>query len=191
MKARRRTRTTRLTGRCWWLLVSVSCLAAPVASFAEEEPERPFVRSIREFHRLRDRKLSRGILRRLDAMGTPGVAALGQSLYVRDFGVHDETIQMLARKRDPRAVPPLVYKMNRFKFDYREQLPAHLALVRIGWPAVPPLIDRLDDKAAGIWISWTLRKITRETTGTQRRKWHEWWKKQKLRHPELADLPEN
>jgi len=169
------------------LEVIYRCLLKP----DEEEPERPFVRAIREFHRLRDRRLSRGILRRLDAMDAPGVAALGQSLYVKDFGVHDDTIAMLAKKRDPRAVPPLVYKMNRFKFDHREQLPAHLALVRIGWPAVPPLIDRLDDKAAGTWISWTLRKITRESTGTQKRKWHEWWKKEKARHPELAEVPED
>ena len=58
-------------------------------------------------------------------MGTPGIAALGEVIYVPDFGYHDYTIRLLAKKRDGRAVPPLVYKMNRFKFEYRVQMPAH------------------------------------------------------------------
>jgi hypothetical protein len=60
----------------------------------------------------------------------------------------------------------------------------------MGWYAVPELIDHLDDKAAGIWISWTLRKITGETMGTDKRKWHDWWKGASLHHPELFDDPE-
>ncbi len=122
------------------------CLKKP----DEQERERPFVRAIRRFHRLKDHRLTSSILNRLHAMGTEGVAALGQVLYVEDFGFHDRTIARLATKQDRRAVPPLVYKMNRFLFEYRVQLPAHQALLQIGWYAVPELIDRLDDKAAGI-----------------------------------------
>ena len=184
---RQYARRDRERGRMDALEVIYRCLQKP----DEVEPERPFVRAIREFHRLRDRPLSVGIQRRLDAMGAAGVAALGQLLYIDDFGYHALTIDMLGKKKDVRAVPPLVFKMNRFKFDYREQLPAHLALVRMGWHAVPALIERLDDRAGGTWISWTLRKITRETTGTQRRKWAEWWRKEKRKHPELDGLPED
>ena len=122
-------------------------------------------------------------------MENPGVAALGEVLYVEDFGYHDHVIGILATKPDCRAVPPLVHKMNRFRFEYRVQMPAHEALLQLGWYAVPELIDRLDDKAAGIWISWTLRKITGETMGTDKRKWHDWWKTEKTRHPELFADP--
>jgi hypothetical protein len=154
-----------------------------------DEPERPWCRAIRSFHRLENRTLSLGILQRLDAMGTPGIAALGEILYLEDFGCHTTAIQVLSTKRDRRAVPPLVFKLNRFKFEAMEQMPAHKALLAMGWYAVPELIDRLDDKAAGIWISWTLRKITGETMGTDKRKWHDWWKGESLRHPELFDDP--
>ena len=88
---------------------------------------------------------------------------------------------------DGRAVPPLVYKMNRFKFEYRVQMPAHRALMEMGWYGVPALIARLDNRAAGIWISWTLRKISGETMGTDKRKWDNWWKSEKLMHPELFE----
>jgi hypothetical protein len=162
------------------------CLERPEA----EEKERPFQRAIRAFHRLKDRALTLEIITRLDEMGREGVAALGEVIYVEDFGYHDHTIALLAEKRDGRAVPPLVYKMNRFKFEYRVQLPAHEALLRLGWYAVPELIDRLDNKAAGIWISWTLRKITGETMGTDKRKWHDWWKRERVRHPELFEDPD-
>jgi hypothetical protein len=154
------------------------------------EPERPWCRAIRRFHELKERKLTLSILARLDAMGTPGIAALGEVIYVEDFGYHDYTIALLSKKRDRRAVPPLVYKMNRFQFDYFEQMPAHKALLEMGWYAVPELVDRLDDKAAGIWISWTLRKISGETMGTDKRKWGDWWKNEKIRHPELFEDPD-
>jgi hypothetical protein len=154
------------------------------------EREKPFMRAIRAFHKLKNRKLTLQILRDLDAMGGPGVAALGEVIYVPDFGYHDHAVQLLSNKRDRRAVPPLVFKMNRFKFEYRVQIPAHEALLKMGWYAVPELVDRLNDKAAGIWISWTLRKITGETMGTDKRKWHDWWKTEKLRHPELFDDPD-
>ena len=154
------------------------------------ERERPFQRAIRAFHRLEERALTRRIIWELDQMGKEGVAALGEVIYVPNFGYHDHVIGLLGGKADRRAVPPLVYKMNRFKFEYRVQLPAHRALLQLGWHAVEELIDRLDDKAAGIWISWTLRKITTETMGTDKRKWHDWWKSEKKRHPELFDDPE-
>jgi hypothetical protein len=162
------------------------CLEKPETREAEE----PFQRAIRAFHKLKQRKLTLRILERLDAMVPEGTAALGEVIYVDDFGYHDTVIEMLSQKQDPRAVPPLVYKMNRFQFDADVQLPAHKALLKMGWYAVPELIDRLDDKAAGIWISWTLRKISGETMGTDKRKWHDWWKGEKVRHPELFADPE-
>ncbi len=154
------------------------------------EPERPWCRAVRAFHELEERKLTLRLLGRLDAMGPEGVAALGEVIYVEDFGYHDHTIALLSKKRDRRAVPPLVFKLNRFAFEAMEQMPAHQALLKMGWYAVPELIDRLDDKAAGVWISWTLRKITGETMGTDKRKWHDWWKGESVRHPELFDDPE-
>ena len=155
----------------------------------KSEPERPFLRAVRAFHKLKNRVLTLQILKALDAKDPAGTAALGEVLYVPDFGYHDYTIGLLAKKRDRRAVPPLVYKMNRFKFEYRVQIPAHKALLQMGWYAVPELVERLNDKAAGIWISWTLRKITGETMGTDKRKWHDWWKGERVRHPELFDDP--
>lgn len=154
------------------------------------EREKPFMRAIRSFHKLKVRALTLQILKHLDAMGGPGIAALGEVVYVPNFGYHDYAIELLSNKRDRRAVPPLVYKMNRFKFEYRMQIPAHEALLKMGWYAVPELVERLNDKAAGIWISWTLRKITGETMGTDKRKWGDWWKTEKLRHPELFDDPD-
>lgn len=154
------------------------------------EPERPWLRAIRAFHKLKDRELTLGILTRLDQMGGPGVAALGEVVYVDDFGYHEHTIRLLAKKRDTRAVPPLVHKMNRFKFEGKVKLSAHQALLEMGWYAVPELVNRLNDRAAGIWISWTLRKITGETMGTDRRKWSHWWMKEKVRHPELFENPD-
>jgi hypothetical protein len=154
------------------------------------EPERPWLGVVRDFHRLKERKLSLRIVERLDKMGVEGTAALGEFLYVEDVGYHEHVIGMLAKRKDRRAVPPLVFKLNRFTFEAMEQMPAHKALLQIGWHAVPELIDRLDDKAAGIWISWTLRKITGETMGTDKRKWHDWWKGASLQHPELFDDPE-
>ena len=155
-----------------------------------EEPERPWLRAIREFHELKVRTLSLGMLERLDAMDPEGIAALGEIVYVEDFGYHTHVIELLSRKRDGRAVPPLVHLMNRFKFDEGAKVPAHEALVKIGWYAVPELIDRLDDKAAGIWISYTLRKISGQTMGTDKRKWHDWWKGESVRHPELFENPD-
>lgn len=154
------------------------------------EPERPFLRAIRAFHKLKVRKLSLRIQKHLHAMGVPGTAALGEIIYVDDFGYHDYTIRLLATKQDRRAVPPLVHKMNRFKFDGSVQRPAHEALLKMGWYAVPELVERLNNKAAGIWVSWTLRKITGETMGTDRRKWRDWWAKERVRHPELFDDPD-
>ena len=167
------------------LEVVCRCLARP----EDEEPERPFCRAIRAFHKLEDRALSLGILDRLDEMGKPGVAALGEVLYLEDFGCHAAAIELLSTKQDRRAVPPLVHLLNRFAFDYREQYPAHQALLKMGWHAVPELIARLDDKAAGIWISWTLRKISGETMGTTKRKWDDWWKHERVKHPEVEEEP--
>ncbi len=162
------------------------CLEKP----DKQEKEKPFMSAIRDFHRMKNYDLSLEILRHLDKMGTPGIAALGEVIYIDDFGHHERTIRMLSKKRDRRAVPPLCYKMNRFKFEYRVQMPAHRALLEMGWYAVPELIDRLDDKAAGIWISWTLRKISGEAMGTDKRKWHDWWKTERLRHPEIFEDPD-
>jgi hypothetical protein len=175
----RRDRATR-----WDDAVDVICRCLEMPD--DDEPERPFVRAIRRFHRLKEPRLTTQIQNRLFAMGREGVAALGQVLYVADFGHHDLTIAQLSVQKDRRAVPPLVYKMNRFLFAYRVQLPAHQALLRMGWHAVPELINRLDDGAAGTWISWTLRKITTETMGTDKRKWSEWWKRERVRHPEVV-----
>jgi len=174
--------------RYWQYALDViyRCLEKPEA----EEPERPFLKTIRQFHKLRRRSLTLAILTHLDEMGSEGVGALGQVLYVPDIGYHDHAIQLLAKKRDGRAVAPLVYKMNRFKFDYRVQMPAHKALLEIGWYAVPELINHLDNHAAGIWISWTLRKITGETMGTDKRKWSYWWTRERVRHPELFENPD-
>ncbi|MDJ0976294.1 MAG: hypothetical protein QNJ98_17670 [Planctomycetota bacterium] len=154
------------------------------------EPERPWMRAVRAFHKLKNRELTLGILTHLDGMGGPGIAALGEVIYVDDFGYHEHTIRLLSKKRDTRAVPPLVHKMNRFKFEGKVKLSAHKALLEMGWYAVPELVNRLNDRAAGIWISWTLRKITGETMGTDRRKWSHWWMKEKIRHPELFDDPD-
>ena len=154
------------------------------------ESEKPWCRAVRAFHELKERKLTLRMIDRLDAMGWEGIAALGEVLYVEDFGYHDYATSLLAKKRDRRAVPPLVFKLNRFAFEAMQQMPAHKALLEMGWYAVPELIDHLDDKAAGIWISWTLRKITGETMGTDKRKWHDWWKTAQNQHPELFDDPE-
>jgi hypothetical protein len=156
----------------------------------KSEPEKPWCRAVRAFHELKERKLTLRMLERLDGMGWEGIAALGEVLYVEDFGYHDYTAGLLGKKRDGRAVPPLVFKLNRFAFEAMQQMPAHKALLDMGWYAVPELIDHLDDKAAGIWVSWTLRKITGETMGTDKRKWHDWWKTAKNQHPELFDDPE-
>jgi hypothetical protein len=154
------------------------------------EPEKPWCRAVRAFHELKERKLTLRLLERLDAMGWEGIAALGEVLYVEDFGYHDYTAGLLGKKRDRRAVPPLVFKLNRFTFESMQQMPAHRALLAMGWYAVPELIEHLDDKAAGIWISWTLRRITGETMGTDKRKWHDWWKTAQVQHPELFEDPE-
>lgn len=151
------------------------------------EPERPFCDAVRRFHERKDPALSRRIVQRLDAMGWQGTAALGEALYVDDFGVEDDVYAALSRKRDARAVPPLVFRLDRFTFEYQEQMPAHKALLAIGWFAVPELVDRLNDPAAGIWISWTLRKITGRHAGTDRKKWSEWWKVEGPRHPEIEE----
>ncbi|MGE0191504.1 MAG: hypothetical protein AB7T63_05610 [Planctomycetota bacterium] len=156
----------------------------------KQEPEAPYLPAVRAFHLRKDRKLTLDLLEKLDALGREGVAALGEVLYVQDIGYHMWAIERLATKKDRRAVPPLVFKMNRFRFDPGDQVPAHKALLQLGWYAVPELIDRLDDKAAGIWISWTLRKISGETMGTDKRKWHDWWKAEQVRHPELFDDPD-
>ena len=155
-----------------------------------QEPEGPYLPVVRAFHSRKERKLTLDLLEKLDALGKEGVAALGEVLYVQDIGYHMWTIDRLATKKDRRAVPPLVFKMNRFRFDPGDQVPAHKALLRLGWYAVPELIDRLDDRAAGIWISWTLRKISGETMGTDKRKWHDWWKSEQVRHPELFEDPD-
>lgn len=154
------------------------------------EPERPWCRTIRRFHERKDKAASMEILRRLDAMGWSGTAALGDVLYIDDFGCQSTAIDMLSRKRDRRAVPPLVHKMDRFSFEYVEQFPAHKALLAMGWYAVPELIEHLDDPAAGIWVSWTLRKISGLHAGTTKLKWDDWWKGERLRHPELDAVPD-
>ena len=154
------------------------------------EKERPFQRAVRAFHWLKDEKLSKEIVKTFDKMGKEGVAALGEILFVQDIGLHDRVMEKLSTKKDGRAVPPLVFNMNRFKFDPDKQVPAHEALLKLGWYGVPELINRLDDKAAGIWISWTLRKISGEHMGTDKRKWHDWWKTEKKKHPEVFGAPE-
>ena len=168
------------------LAVIYLCLEKP----EHNEPEAPFMRAIRKFHQLKIRALSLSILEQLDSMDPEGIAALGEIVYIADFGYHSHTIKLLGAKRDGRAVPPLVHLMNRFKFDPGSQVPAHNALVGMGWYAVPELINHLHSKSTGIWVSYTLRKITGQTMGTDKRKWHDWWKSEKLRHPELFDDPE-
>ena len=154
------------------------------------EPEKPWCAAIRRFHERKDRKTTLRILTRLDEMGWSGIAALGEVLYVDDFGYHNYAIDLLGNKKDARAVPPLVHKMDRFTYEFREQFPAHLALIRMGYYAVPELIQHLDDPAAGIWVSWTLRKITGETMGTTRVKWDDWWIRERNHHPELFADPD-
>lgn len=165
------------------LEVICRCLGKPERA----EPEKPFCAAIRRFHERKDHRLSKGIVARLDAMGWQGTAALGEVLYVDDFGAQDEAYDALARKQDARAVPPLVFRLDRFSFEHQEQLPAHRTLLAIGWYAVPELVDRLNDPAAGIWISWTLRKITGRHAGTDRKKWSEWWKLEAPKRPEIAE----
>ena len=151
------------------------------------ECERPWCAAIRRFHELRDHVLSERIIARLDAMGWQGTAAIGEVLYVDDFGAQGEAYDALSRKKDSRAVPPLVFRLDRFSFEYQEQMPAHQTLLAIGWYAVPELVDRLNDPAAGIWISWTLRKITGRHAGTDRKKWSEWWKVEAPKRPEISE----
>lgn len=148
-------------------------------------PEKPFLRSIRAFHKLKDRSLTLQVLGTLDAMDPAGTAALGEVIYVPDFGHHEHAIKLLAAKRDVRAVPPLLYKMKGLTFRPHVQTPAHKALLALGWYAVPGLLEKLNDKAASSWIPWTLRKITGETMGADKRAWHAWWKSERTHHPEL------
>ncbi len=164
------------------LEVIYRCLEKP----EKLEPEKPYCQAIRKFHELKNRKFSEAIVARLDAMGWQGTAAVGQVLYVDDFGAQDAAYDALSRKKDSRAVPSLVFRLDRFTFEYQEQMPAHQALLAIGWYAVPELVDRLNDPAAGIWISWTLRKITGRHAGTDRKKWTEWWKVEGPLHPEIT-----
>lgn len=165
------------------LEVVYRCLEKP----EKQEPERPFCLAIRRFHDLKDHKFSEAIIARLDAMGWQGTAAIGEVLYVDDFGAQGAAYEALSRKKDSRAVTPLVFRLDRFTFEYQEQMPAHQALLAIGWYAVPELVDRLNDPAAGIWISWTLRKITGRHAGTDRKKWTEWWKVEALKRPEITE----
>ena len=165
------------------LEVIYRCLEKP----EKLEPERPFCQAIRKFHELKDHKFSEAIIARLDGMGWQGTAAIGEVLYVDDFGAQNAAYDALSRKKDSRAVPPLVFRLDRFTFEYQEQMPAHKTLLAIGWFAVPELVDRLNDPAAGIWISWTLRKITGRHAGTDRKKWTEWWKVEALKRPEITE----
>lgn len=165
------------------LEVVYRCLEKP----EKQEPERPFCQAIRRFHELKDHKFSEAIIARLDAMGWQGTAAIGEVLYVDDFGAQGAAYEALSRKKDSRAVTPLVFRLDRFSFEDQEQMPAHKALLAIGWFAVPELVDRWNDPAAGIWISWTLRKITGRHAGTDRKKWTEWWKVEAPKRPEITE----
>ena len=70
------------------------------------EPEKPYLKSIRDFHRMKNRKLTLQILKRLDSMEPAGTAALGEVVYVEDFGYHDYTIELLSHKRGPARRTP-------------------------------------------------------------------------------------
>lgn len=95
----------RKQGRAHWaaaLDVICRCLAKP----EEDDAEAPFLRAVRRFHTLKDRALTLQILDRLDALGSAGTAAIGEVLYVPDFGVHAQAIEALAARRNRRAAPP-------------------------------------------------------------------------------------
>ena len=177
------------------LEVTYLCLARIAQDNTAQDPvararaERPFLAVVRSFHKLKDESLSRGMLERLDDMEPAGTAALGEVLYLPDFGLQAAAIERLSRKQDERAVAPLMHRLERSAFDPAAPTPAHRALLKLRWYAVPLLIERVADKSAGPWVAWTLEKISRAGLGADGAAWHAWWQRERLRHPEVLPLP--
>jgi len=106
--------------------------------------------------------------------GVPGlVAALGtphRELRLRAIGA-------LGAAKDPRGAPGLCGLLP-VKGDQEEREAAVRALVTIGRPAVPALIDALGRRKTRRYAAVTLYEITGEPHGEDPKAWEEWWREE-------------
>lgn len=90
----------------------------------------------------------------LGQLGGPDATAL----LVEEAASTDESIvrgaalDAIEKSRDPRVVPGLinVFRLNRGHDDVLAQIGAGQALLKIGAPAVPPLVQALNDSSANV-----------------------------------------
>jgi hypothetical protein len=152
------------------------------------EPEKPWCKAVRRFHERKQAEASLDVLLKLDALGWSGVAALGEVLCLDEFGAGAAAVAYLSRKRDGRAVPPLLRRAA--KGDKDAASAARQALASVGWHAVPELIRRLGDPAVDSEAAAALRRVTGQTFGPAPAKWEAWWKGERAKHPEVDADPE-
>lgn len=173
----------------WADALEVTYLALALAK--NEKAEKPYLAVIRSFHKLKDEALSRGMLERLDKLEPAGTRALGEVLYLPDFGHHKKAIERLSRKQDTRAAAALAHAAAAATFDPSAPRAVHKALLTLRWYAVPELMARLATKSPAPWVFWTLEKIGRAGLGPDRAAWRAWWKQEGPRHPEVLPPPKN
>ena len=102
----------------------------------------------------------RALVRIGDKRGTPTLMKiLGTSADEQDFALNQKAALGLAEMRDPAAVPALIkglFMTGRGGNIFQE---CRLALVRIGGPAIDPLIETLEEKNADIQAMAKERKF--------------------------------
>jgi HEAT repeat protein len=96
---------------------------------------------------------------RLKDAGAAAIPLLVAALEDPEERVRVEAAALLAETKDPRAAEPLVGRLGGSKREWEK---VYDALWRIGAPAVPPLIDALEDNDAAVrrravWLLGALR----------------------------------
>jgi hypothetical protein len=121
-----------------------------------------------------DTDLKRRLVEAFGAAGAPAVPALIQALGDSDWDVRRASAEALGKLGDPQAVPALIQALGmrqRRRWDSRARAhpsavrrAAAEALVKIGTPAVPALIQALGDRSENVRWCGSVRRWANSAT---------------------------
>jgi hypothetical protein len=120
-----------------------------------------------------DSRHHQAILDQLRYINTPTIdLAMRAALDNTGGPLKEQLISLCGELRAVGTIPSLL-KMMLDRHPFLDH--CHAALVRIGYPAVPALIESLKDRARRKQTVRVLREITGETLPISYSRWHDWW----------------
>jgi HEAT repeat protein len=125
--------------------------------------------------RSKNAEVAEAALVALIGLKSDGVPGLALALETSHKDLKLRAISALGATKDPRGAPALC-ELLPVKADQAEREAAVKALVSIGLPAVPALIDALKNRKTRRYAAVSLYEITGEPHGEDPKAWAEWWR---------------